>query len=343
MKNGEKKSSGIKQIINDFRSVITENVGDCNQVFLIAHENPDFDAVASLGAMALICKKHKKAPYIIIDDNLDDLSDEINEMIDKIKEKFIVISVEDYKNNVTDNDLLIAVDVNKDFRTALSGKYKQFKNIIIIDHHSEDENTIKTKNKLIQLDVSSCSEIMYYLLNQYKITSSDLSYYTFLLAGIYLDTNKLSKNKFSSTLDAVSGLISRGADQSKVDDFFALDFESDRRVHSLVDKMIPITTTVLVSVCDDGFFTKEEIAKAADYALNYKCDGAIIAAKMKDGSYGVSARGKGIDRLGIDNIMFILNGGGGNSVNASCPPIFTDADELKQDIVDILRLKKLDK
>lgn len=345
MKANEKQSVLLKQTLNEFRNVLTSSIKDCNQVFLIAHEKPDFDAIASLGAAGLICKKHKKAPYIIIDDSFDDLSDEAKEMIDKIKEKFIVITVDDYESNKTNNDLLIALDVNKGFRTALDGKYKQFKNIIIIDHHSEDENTIKTKNKFISLDASSCSEILYYLLNQYKITSSDISYYTFLLAGIYLDTNKLSKNKFPSTLEAVGGLINKGADQSKVDDFFALDFESDRRVHSLVDKTIPINTTVLVSVSDDGLYTQEEIAKAADYALNYKCDAVIIAAKMKDGSYGVSARGKGDDRISIDNIMYILNGGGGNSINASCPPIFKDSDDelsdIKKDIVDILTFKKI--
>ncbi len=343
MKNNEKKLSGIKQSINDFKSIMTEKIEECNQVFLIAHEKPDFDAIASLGSIALICKKLKKAPYIIINDNFDDLSEEINEMIDKIKEKFIVISVDDYEKNKTDNDLLITVDVNKDFKTALHGKYKQFKNILIIDHHSEDENTIKTKNKLIELNVSSCSEISHYLLNQYKVTSKDTSYYTFLLAGIYLDTNKLNKNKFPSTLDAVSDLISKGADQSKVDDYFALDFESDRRVQYLVDKTIPITTTILISVCNDGEYTKEEIAKAADYALNYKCDATIIAAKMKDGGYGVSARGKGVDRIGIDNIMYILNGGGGNSFNASCPSIYKDSEEIKDEIKDIISFKKIKK
>lgn len=337
----------LKQKINAFRSALTNEIDACNQVFLISHEKPDFDAIASLASMALVCKKHKKAPYIIINDDLSNLSEEINEMIDKIKEKFIVITVDDYEKNRTDNDLLVAVDVNKGFMTALEGKYKQFKNIVIIDHHGEDENTIRTNKKLVLLDVSSCSEILYYLLNQYKITSSDPCYYTYLLAGIYLDTNKLNKNKFPGTLDAVSGLIGKGADQSKVDDFFALDFESDRRVHSLVDKTVPVNTTIMLSVCSDGIYTKEEIAKAADYALNYKCDASIIVAKMADGGYGVSARSKGNGRIGIANIMNILNGGGGNAVNASCPTIYVDGDAklqaelLRDEIIKIITFNKV--
>ena len=343
MKSNEKQEDVLKQTINEFKTNLTENIKKSNQVFLIAHEKLDFDAIASLGAMALICKRHKKAPYIIINDSEDDLSDEVKEMIDKIKEKFIIISVDDYENSKTQNDLLITVDVNKTFKTALDGKYKQFKDIIVVDHHTEDDNTIKTKNKLILTNVSSCSEIMYYLLKQYNITSSDTFYYTFLLAGIYLDTNKLNKNKFVSTLEAVAGLINKGADQLRVDDYFALDFESDRKVHLLVDKAFPVNMTVFISVCDDGVFTKEEIAKAADYALNYRCDAAIVAAKTKDGSYDVSARGKVVDKIGINNIMYILNNGGGNTVSASCPAIYKDADELKKQILDIITLKKVKK
>lgn len=343
MKTNEKQPDILKQTINEFRGTLTKNLKECSQVFLVAHEKLDFDAIASLGAMALVCKRHKKAPYIIINDNPQDLSEEVNEMIDKIKEKFIIMSVDEYENSRTENDLLITIDVNKGFKTSLDGKYKQFKNIIIFDHHSEDENTIKTKNKLILSNVSSCSEMMYYLLKQYNITSSDSSYYTFLLAGIYLDTNKLNKNKFVSTLEAVAGLINKGADQSMVDDYFALDFESDRKVHSLVDSAVPVNMTVFVSVCDDFTFTKEEIAKAADYMLNYKCDAAIVAAKTKEGNYDVSARGKIVDKVGIDNIMYILNGGGGNTINASCSSIYKDGDDIRNEILDILTFKKIRK
>ena len=114
----------LKQEINDFRSILTEKITNCNQVFLISHNIPDFDSIASLGAASLICKKHKEASYIIINDDYKNLSEEVIDMIEKVKEKFIVITLDDYKQTRTDNDLLITVDVNQGFRTALDGKYK---------------------------------------------------------------------------------------------------------------------------------------------------------------------------------------------------------------------------
>lgn len=346
MSAGEKQTLNLKQDIKEFGKILIDRIEDCNQVYLISHEKPDFDAIASLGAMALVCKRHKKASYIIINEDFNTFSDEIKEMIEKISEKFVIVDAHHHENNKTDKDLLICLDVNKSFNTALDGKYKEFKDIMIVDHHFEDENTIKTSRnyKFIRSDVSSCSEIMYYLLRQNKIIPSDDAYYTYLLAGIYLDTNKLNKNRFNSTLDAAKELINKGANQSKVDDFFALDFESDRRVHSLVNKMIPITTTIFVSVCNEGIYSKEEVAKAADYGLGFKCDGTIVAATKEDGSYMVSARSKG--HIGVANIMHILNNGGGNLVNASCPPIYVDdsnPDILKEKIIKILTFNKTDK
>ena len=94
MKN-EKQSSILKQELNEFKDVLSSKIKECNQVFLIAHKNPDYDAIASLGAMSLVCKRHKKASYIIIDD-VNDLPEKEKVMIEKIKEKFIVISLKDY-------------------------------------------------------------------------------------------------------------------------------------------------------------------------------------------------------------------------------------------------------
>ena len=177
--------------INTFKDRLVDLINDCNQVYLTTHLGPDYDAIASLGAIGLICKKFKKAPYIIIDQkDYDNLSNDRTEMFEKLKEKFVVINREDFENNKVENSLLIVVDVNKSFMTPMKNNYKDFENIIIIDHHLEDENTIKTKNKLIMKEVSSCSEILFWLLKKYKVKPSDSIYYTYLLTGIELDTNE---------------------------------------------------------------------------------------------------------------------------------------------------------
>ena len=343
MAEKEKQTVVLKNKISEYKEKLTELIKDANQVYITAHKNPDYDAIASLGAMALICKKLKKAPYIVLDkDDYEELNDEEAKMLEKIKEKFVVINMDDYESNKVDNSLLITVDVNKTFMTAFKNKYKDFKNILIVDHHKEDEDTIKTKNKLILDDLaSSCSEILYYLLQQYRITPSDVDYYTFLLAGIYLDTNQCAKNMFPSTHECISELIEKGAEKMKVERIFAPDFESDRRVQRLVDDTKWLTLRFAIGIGNEEEYTKEEVAQAADYALKYVCEAAIYLGKDKDGKYNVSARSNR-GNVDIAYLMHELNNGGGNDVSASCPAIYVDADS-KEEEKNILfdKIKKI--
>lgn len=324
----KKQIRTLNEKITEFKDKITGLVTECNQVYLTTHMSPDYDAIASLGALGLICKKLKKAPYIIVDQkDYDSLPQDRAEMFDKLKEKFVIINKQDFENNKVENSLLIMVDVNKGFMTPMKNNYKDFSNIIVIDHHLEDENTIKTKNKLILKEVSSCSEIMYWLLKKYKIKSSDPIYYTYLLTGIALDTDKGNKNVYASTESCRGELKINGADDMVVSSYFSLDFEQDRKIQKLIDETIWKTFRYGIIVGNKEEYTKEEIAKAADYLLKYTCEAAIVCARNKDGSYDVSARSNKGD-VDIAFLMHELNNGGGNFNSASCPAIFVDADDL---------------
>ena len=111
MENDGKQSVLVKKKIAEFKEILTKSVKDCNAVYLVGHKNLDFDAIASLGAMALVCKRLKKAPYIVIDqEELDRIENDDkkfyeHEMLEKIKEKFVVINLDDYENNKQDNEL----------------------------------------------------------------------------------------------------------------------------------------------------------------------------------------------------------------------------------------------
>ena len=80
MENDGKQSVLVKKKIAEFKEILTKSVKDCNAVYLVGHKNLDFDAIASLGAMALVCKRLKKAPYIVIDqEELDQIENGGNE------------------------------------------------------------------------------------------------------------------------------------------------------------------------------------------------------------------------------------------------------------------------
>lgn len=330
----------LKKKIAEYKEKLVKSIKDCNQVYLTTHLNEDYDAIASIGAMALICKRLKKAPYIVVDqEDFDSLSVEKSDMYESLRDKnFIIINLEDFKNNIVENSLLIVLDTNKKHLTPLKNNYEDFSNIIIFDHHNTDSDTIKTKNKFILPDmVSSTSEMMFWLLKAMRINPKDKLYRNLLLTGIILDTDNKNKNTYESTLRSYMELNNPlNVDKEYVDMHFSTDYESDRRVQHLVDEMMWITMRFGISVDNSMVYTKEEVAKAADYALKYTAEAIITCGKAEDGGYNVSARSKR-GNMNLAAMMSILNGGGGNDYNASCSPLYPKCDDLDAEKEEILR------
>ena len=59
-----------------------------DNVFVVPHIRPDFDAVGSTLGIALICKKNNKNCFIVIDDDYDKLEPETRKVLESIKSNF---------------------------------------------------------------------------------------------------------------------------------------------------------------------------------------------------------------------------------------------------------------
>ena len=266
-------------MISDLKVYVSDTFLKCNKVILIPHNNPDFDAIGSAAGLTLIAKKFKKESKIIINDN----------------------------------DLFVLTDVNK--RNLISVNDLLNNNTLIIDHHNEDENTVKASYKYINTKMSSASEIVTKLISMLKIKIPS-SIANYLLAGIYLDTNKLTKNTSSDTFKTVSKLIDSGASINRVSDFFTEDFTSDRRVQNLVNRLDINHYAVGTIIADENEIVEAvELAKAADYSLRYGLDAVFAMGKISDDVISISARSKGM--LNVGEVMSQLQGGGNEHSGAT--------------------------
>ena len=135
MEKTGKQSELLKKKVSEYKEKLTAAIKDSNQVYITTHLNEDYDAIASIGAMALICKRLKKAPYIVVDQkDYDGLSVEKSDMYEALKDKnFVIINLDDFKNNRVENSLLIVLDTNKGFMTPLKNNYDDFNNCIIVN------------------------------------------------------------------------------------------------------------------------------------------------------------------------------------------------------------------
>lgn len=301
----------------ELKLVLDRLMGESDAVFIVPHNRPDYDALGACVGMSLIAGKHKRRNYIVINDNLNELPVEIKKLIDEISVKHNVIRLGDVCSLITDNSLMVAVDVNKDYLISTSDYLDSFKNILVIDHHKVDENTIKTPNIYVDTTISStCEEIARLLfMNKIKITPEQANY---ILAGIVLDTNRLTKNLTSKTFSVLSELTSRGANPEAVNNLFLEEFEHERVMQKLVDstKFFTYSIGIAADTNDSGIiYSIEDIAKCADYILRYKVDASFAVAYIDQETISISARSKG--NIDISQIMKVFGGGGSTTSGAA--------------------------
>lgn len=321
----------------------SRNIKDCldkllsenDRVFIVPHNKPDMDALGSAIGMSLICKKNKKRSFIVIDDNIEKIETATRMVIEEIQNEFDIIKASDIPNLISDKSLMIAVDVNKENLISTKKYLDDFNSIFVLDHHRIDENTIKTPHLFVDEKLSSACEEVSRLVFLYgaKLTKDQANY---LLAGIILDTNKLSKNVSSDTFIVASKLSTRGADVAVASNLFLEDFEHDRAIQRLVDNTIfPTYVFAIASDTNDSskIYEIEDIAKAADYLLKYQVNATFALAYIDEETISISARSKGI--IDVSKIMKIF-GGGGNEHSGAARIKGKTIDEIKSILCSLL-------
>lgn len=295
----------------ELKLTLDKLMSEVDSVFIVPHNRPDFDALGAAVGMSLIAgKKYKKKNYIIINDEIKSLPVEIQKMIEDISKSHNVIRIGDLSPLITDNSMLAIVDANKDYLVSTKDYFDSFKDILVIDHHKTDEHTIVTPNLFVDTCLSStCEEISRLIFNLgIKINPDEANY---LLSGIVLDTNRLTKNLTSKTFSVLSKLTERGANPETVNNLFLEEFEHDRLIQKLVDgtEFLKYSIGIAADSSDSGrIFTVEDIAKCADYISRYNVDAAFAIAYIDQDLVSISARSKGI--IDVSAIMKLLGGGG---------------------------------
>ena len=304
-------------------------------VFIVPHNRPDMDAIGASIGMSLICKKNKKKSYIVVDDNIEKIESASRKVIEEVKNDFDIIKASEIPELITDKSLMMCVDVNKDYLISTNKYIDMFNDIMILDHHKIDEHTVKTPNLFIDERLSSTCEEVSRLVFSYGVKINK-DYANYLLAGIILDTNKLSKNVSTDTFLVATKLTSKGADATIANNMFLEDFEHDRAIQRIVDNTIFPTYVFAIASDVDGsgrIYDLEDIAKASDYLLKYQVNASFAIAYIDEETISISARSKGI--IDVSKIMKLF-GGGGNEHSGAARIKGMTIEEVKKALCDLL-------
>ena len=327
--NTEIKS--IKELLNIIKS-------SSAKVFIVGHNNPDLDSLASAIGLQTLCEYLGKEAYIVVNESETTIEPIAKKVRDANVSAHNIIDLAGFECLMDDDSTLIVTDTNKRENVAVKEYLDAFQNIIIIDHHNPGPTTIQNASTYIpiipeqeqsktdpKVRVSSASEIVAQLLLQADV-KCDKDVYTYLYGGIYLDTNRFDKNVGESTHKITHKLCSRGADTTAVKELFLADFDEDKVISNLV-----FNGTIMKAYAFDAFnnytiaftlnreqpntiYRRETIAKSADKMMQYRIEGAFAMGYIDERTIAVSARSRG--RIDVRKIMECI-GGGGNSQNAA--------------------------
>lgn len=307
--------------------LLERRLSDCNNVLIMGHSNPDFDAIgASVGA-ARLCRSILKAQgreripvHIVVNKSCDTFRTCAAHLAPLGVYDEIFIDAAAARSRANTGTVLLLVDVNNpvifespDLHTCIpetGGVHA----IAVIDHHRlVGQLPFAPFLHYIETTKSSASEIVAEMLEQSSYADSLYKEEAnLLLAGIMLDTHNFTRSAGSQTFEVAYYLYSRGAHTDTARDFFsermdelrvASDFDAHARIYANVFAITWLSEDHAPSPED-----RVAASKAADKLLSLRGVEASFALAVVGSGVAISGRSKG--RINVQLILEKLDGGG---------------------------------
>ena len=316
-------------------------LSDAHKVIIISHLNPDGDAIGSSTALHHFLSARGIASRIAVP---SEYAYALGFMDPKVHAPILVdrLKHEETLQAIEEADTLFCLDFNRLSRAdALEEAIRGSKAAkVLIDHHPEPESGIFDL-VYSRTDVSSASELLFWILMNLRSTSRDVgrlpkkaaeSLYT----GMMTDTNNFSNTVFPSTFEMASLLVRRGVNKDKIQEkvLCSYNFQRMRLMgHLLKDKM------KYVSKHNAAYMVLTNRAKRIYRFRQGDSEGfvnlALKAKKVKisalftedfEGKYvRVSLRSKG--KIDVNEFSKAFFNGGGH-VNAAGGRLYMSIDEV---------------
>ncbi len=300
---------------------------DCDHVLIMAHTNPDFDAVGSAVGAYRLCRsmlaRHDRAhvPVHIVMSSGGDTFGICREHLSTLPEyDQVFIDRTTARQTVTPGTVLIITDVSNPVIFEAPELIERIpavdgiSPIAVIDHHRlVGELPFSPFLHYIETTKSSASEIVAEILQQSEHAETLCKEEAnLLLAGIMLDTHNFTRAAGSQTFDVTAYLYSRNAHTDVARDFFnesiselqiAGDFDAHTGIYADIFAIARLSDDHTPAPGD-----RIAASKAADKMLNIRRVEASFAMALAGTGVAISARSRG--RINVQLIMEKLEGGG---------------------------------
>lgn len=312
--NSEAKEKRSKVRVRVMSQAIKEAVMEANRVFVIGHQNMDFDCMGSALCMSRLAASYEKEVYVVsLSGGIEpQLQEAMNLYKEKLEGRHRFISDADASRMIKDDDLLIAVDHHNPKQTGAPLTLENANRIIVIDHHRRSEDFIG--NPLLVYVESSASsvcelatEFLPYQSNKVNISEEEA---TLMYVGILVDTNRFKTRTGGRTFEAAAYLKNLGIDPIMAENLLKENFDEFEEKTSIMKYARKYKDNMIIAAVDNHkAMNRTLMSQVADSLLNIKnVEASFVIGNIEDGRVAVSARSKGI--INVQVIMENMHGGG---------------------------------
>lgn len=309
--NSIEKNTRVKARVK--AHALRELLSSTDNVLIMGHKISDVDAVgAAVGIFAAARVFDKKANIV-----LNDVTTSLQPIVDLYKnnsdyDKDMFVTSDEALAKVTNNTLLVVVDVNKKSYTECPELLGKCKTTVVLDHHRQGSEPIEnaTLSYIEPYASSACemvAEILQYIGDNIRIKSVEADT---IYAGIVIDTNNFTNKAGARTFEAAAFVRRNGADIIRVRKLLRSDMTEYKAKAETVRHMELHRDSYAISVCPSAGLQSPTIvgAQAANELLNVAGIKASFVLTFYNDEIYISARS--IDEVNVQLIMERLGGGG---------------------------------
>lgn len=295
---------------------IHEIIQESDEVFIMGHQNEDFDALGAALGVSRMARQLKKPVHIILSDFNTGIS-KFTEGL-KAKESYseLFLPASRLINITAEKPVLFVVDTHIPHLTASPDLLDRIKDIVVIDHHRRSSNFIKNARLTYSEPATSSTselvtELLYYFNEDMNLPRLEA---TALYAGILVDTKNFAVQTGVRTFDAAAYLRRCGADPIVVRQMFRSDFETEQAKAKAKARAQMLPNGLIITKCADELPNIQVIAaQVADSLLRIEgANASMVVFQLSPDTVGISARSTGA--INVQVIMEQFGGGGHQNV-----------------------------
>ena len=295
---------------------IHEIIQESDEVFIMGHQNEDFDALGAALGVSRMARQLKKPVHII----LSDFNTGISKFTEGLKAKEgyseLFLPASRLINITAEKPVLFVVDTRIPHLTASPDLLDRIKDIVVIDHHRRSSNFIKNARLTYSEPATSSTselvtELLYYFNEDMNLPRLQAPA---LYAGILVDTKNFAVQTGVRTFDAAAYLRRCGADPIVVRQMFRSDFETEQAKAKAKARAQMLPNGLIITKCADELPNIQVIAaQVADSLLRIEgANASMVVFQLSPDTVGISARSTGA--INVQVIMEQFGGGGHQNV-----------------------------